>query len=35
MDFFPEDWTEIKYTLYRLTDQGKKDVVELTVDLRP
>ena len=27
----PEDWTGDKVYLYRLTDQGKKDVVELTV----
>ena len=27
----PEDWTGDKVYLYRLTDQGKQDVVELTV----
>ena len=27
----PEDWTGNKVYLYRLTDQGKQDVVELTV----
>lgn len=27
----PDDWTGDKVYLYRLTDQGKKDVVELTV----
>ena len=27
----PEDWTGDKVYLYRLTDQGKKDLVELTV----
>ena len=27
----PDDWTGDKVYLYRLTDQGKQDVVELTV----